>query len=193
MSRQKILSTAQRLIAERGYDGCSVSDIARQAGMSQGNIYWYFASKEEILKTILLEGFATLGSAMAEAAADTDTGVEKLDTFLRGFDALMRDKSGEEFLTIVMTLIAQGGAERFAEFGLSTQQIGAGYHRSLDAILAQGQAEGTIMPGIAPRLLSAFFFSFINGLAMMYPEEWREFPPEAIHQAALRLMGRIVT
>lgn len=188
-SRKKILATSQRLFAERGFEGCSVSDIALQAGMSQGNIYWYFSSKEEILKTILIEGFHVLGSAMAEAAANHGTGIEKLDAFLKSFNALMREEGGGEFVAIVMTLIGHGGAKRFAELGLSTHQIGAGYHQSLNAIIAQGQAEGTIMQGIDPYLLAAFFFSFINGLTLMYPGKWKNIPPDVIREAAFRLLG----
>ena len=188
-SREKILSTAQHLFAERGYDGCNVSDIARQAGMSQGNIYWYFSSKEELLKAILVEGFKTLGTTMAEAAARPGTGIEKLDYFLERFNALVKEQGGDAFTTIVTTLMAQGGVRRLAELGLSTIEIGTGYHRSLNAIIAQGQAEGLIMPGIDPNLLTTFFFSFINGLMLMYPQEWKDISHELIREAVLRLLG----
>ena len=188
-SREQILSTARRLFAERGYDGCNVSDIARQAGMSQGNIYWYFASKEELFKAVLVEGFEILGAVMAEAAARPGTGLEKLDSFLERFIVLVKDEGGDEFVTIVTTLIAQGGVRRLAELGLSTHQIGSGYHQSLNAIIAQGQAEGAVMPGIDPNVLATFFFSFMNGLMLMYPQEWKDIPYEFIREAVLRLLG----
>lgn len=188
-SRQKILTTAQRLFAEKGYTSCNVSDIAGEAGMSQGNIYWYFSSKEEILKTILQEGFAVLGSSMAEAASGSGSGREKLDVFLTNFDRLMRDKGGEEFVTIVMTLIGHGGTGRFSELGLSTEEIGKRYHQSLHTIIAQCQAEGTVLKDIAPDMLSMFFFAFINGLVLMYPDVWKEVPSERIRDAVLRLLG----
>lgn len=188
-SRQKILATAQRLFAERGYDGCSVSEIAQEAGMSQGNIYWYFQSKSELLAAVLAEGFHVLGGAFAQAAMEGETGAEKLARFLDRFDDLMRDRGGQEFITIVMTLIAQGGIRRFAELGLSTQEIGASYHSSLDAIIARAQQEGAVMQGVEPNLLATFLFSFINGLVMMYPDEWQRIPPEQIRSAAMRLLG----
>jgi TetR/AcrR family transcriptional regulator, fatty acid metabolism regulator protein len=187
-SREKILSTARRLFAEKGYDGCNVSDIARDAGMSQGNIYWYFSSKKEIYTAVLAEGFGALGAVMAEAASGTSSAAEKLDLFLGNFTNLMKEQGGEEFVSIAVTLIAQGGIQRLSEFGLSTNQIGAGYHQYLNAIFAQGQAEGVFMPGIDPNLLSTFFFSFINGLMFMYPDEWKNIPDEVIRAAVLRLV-----
>jgi AcrR family transcriptional regulator len=188
-SRQQILATAQRLFAELGYDGCNVSDIASQAGMSQGNIYWYFSSKEELFKAVLAEGFNTLGNAMAEAAARPGTSIEKFDFFLERFNTFMKDEGGDEFSSIVITLLAGGGMRRLEKLGHSTQEIGAGYHHSLNAIFAQGQEEGAITPDIAPNLLSTFFFSFVNGLMIMYPDEWKDIPYEVIREAAVRLLG----
>ncbi|HEX2993474.1 MAG TPA: TetR/AcrR family transcriptional regulator [Anaerolineales bacterium] len=188
-SRQKILSTAQKLFAERGYDGCSVSDIARQAGMSQGNIYWYFSSKKELFKAVLVEGFEVLRKVMAEAAERPGTGIEKLDFFLEQFDLLMKEQDGEEFVAIIITLLGHGGIGRFEELGLSTHQIGAGYHQALNVIFAQGKVDGTIPTNVDPNLLSTFLFSFLNGLMLMYPDEWKDISPELIRGAVFRLLG----
>ncbi len=188
-SREKILSTARRLFAEQGYDGCNISDIACQAGMSQGNIYWYFPSKEELFKAVLVEGFNTLEAVIAEAVSHPGTGIEKLDFFLERFNTLLKEQGGKEFLSIVGTLIIQGGVSRLSELGFSTGQIGTGYQRSLNVIFAQGQVEGLFLPGIDPNLLSIFFFSFINGLILVYPDEWKDIPYELIREAMLRLLG----
>jgi hypothetical protein len=42
---------------------------------------------------------------------------------------------------------------------------------------------------LEPNLLTTFFFSFINGLILMYPRQWREIPDEVIREALLRLLG----
>ncbi len=189
-SREKILAAARHLFAEKGYAGCNVSDIARESGMSQGNIYWYFPSKKEIFAAVLTEGFAELGSVMGEAAAAEGQALEKLDFFLERFFRLMKEQGGEEFVSIMVMLGAQGGLpQKLAEFGLSTHQIGASYHQSLNRIFAQGQAEGVFLLELDPNLLSTFFFSFINGLMLMYPDVWKEIPEEALRQAVRRLLG----
>lgn len=188
-SRTKIIATARHLFAERGFDGCNVSDIARQAGMSQGNIYWHFASKDELFRAVLMEGFQAIGTTMTQAATSQGSGLEKFDLFLGRFLALCRDQNGEEFVNLVMTFIAQGGSRQFAEAGISTEQIGAGYHQAMNAIFSQGQSEGDFQAGLDPNLLTTFLFSFVNGLMMMYPVEWRGIPVEVIREALLRLLG----
>ena len=188
-SREKLLNTARQLFAERGYAGCSMSDIARSAKMSKANIYWYFSSKQELFRAVLMDGFQELGTLMNNAATSSDPAIEKLNTFLKNFITLSKDQSGDEFITIVFNFIAQGGTEKFAELGISTLEIGSGYHQALNTIFAQGQAEGTISSDEAPDMLSTFFFSFINGLMLMYPVEWKDIPYETIRSALFRLLG----
>jgi len=189
-SRAKIIATARHLFAERGFDGCNVSEIAKQAGMSQGNIYWHFPSKEAIFQAVLVEGFQAIGGTMTESAMSEGNGLEKFNRFLSAFLSLSREQGGDEFVMIMLTFLAQGGVGKFAEFGISTEQIGSGYHQVLNAIFAQGQADGSFRTDLDPNLLTTFFFSFINGLMLMYPREWRGIPDEVIREALLRLLDR---
>ena len=46
--KQEILSGALLVFARKGYDKTTISDIARELGISQGLCYRYYASKEEI-------------------------------------------------------------------------------------------------------------------------------------------------
>jgi AcrR family transcriptional regulator len=188
-SRAKILSTARKLFAEKGFAGCKISEVARISGMSQGNIYWYFSSKEELFSAVLMEGFETLGSMMKEAAVRSGTSIEKLDYFLASFLDLSKEQGGDEFFAVVFNFLAQGGVDRFTEFGISTHAIGASYHQALNTILEQGQLEGVITREDDPDLLSTFLFSLIIGLMIMYPVEWKDIPYETIREAVFRLLG----
>ncbi|MBA7846581.1 TetR family transcriptional regulator [Klebsiella sp. RHBSTW-00484] len=53
--RVEIVAAAQKCLAEKGLHGASVADIARQAGLSVGQLYRIFASKEEIVEAIVSE------------------------------------------------------------------------------------------------------------------------------------------
>ncbi len=51
--RQKILNSARDILIEEGYRGCTMRAIARGAGITVGNLYSYFDSKEAIYKQIV--------------------------------------------------------------------------------------------------------------------------------------------
>lgn len=51
-TKARILSTAERLFSEVGFDKARVDDIAKEAGVNKALIYYYFESKDEILETL---------------------------------------------------------------------------------------------------------------------------------------------
>ena len=67
--RGRILEAAAGAIAESGFHGMSMRALARAAGMSLGNSYNYFASKEEILFAIQKGAFEVLIASAGEALA----------------------------------------------------------------------------------------------------------------------------
>jgi len=53
--RQHIVTAAERVFAERGFEATKVQDISKLAGLSMGTIYAIFPSKEELFRAILAE------------------------------------------------------------------------------------------------------------------------------------------
>lgn len=55
-SKSAILEAAKYLFAKKGYDGTSISNIAKESGAAKSLIYYYFNNKEDIMSEILEEG-----------------------------------------------------------------------------------------------------------------------------------------
>jgi AcrR family transcriptional regulator len=53
--RKKIIDTAAKLFAERGFENTTTRDICKATGMSHAMIYYYFEDKESLLNEILDE------------------------------------------------------------------------------------------------------------------------------------------
>ncbi|WP_037075356.1 TetR/AcrR family transcriptional regulator [Pseudonocardia spinosispora] len=62
-----IIEASIAVMAEHGYHGTSVRDIAERAGLSPAALYHHFASKQEVLATIMERGIDTLLARTAEA------------------------------------------------------------------------------------------------------------------------------
>lgn len=52
-TRQQIVEAADRLFYERGYEATSFGDIAQAVGLSRGNFYYHFKTKDEILAAVI--------------------------------------------------------------------------------------------------------------------------------------------
>src|ERR1700742_3905695 len=53
--RQQIMDGARRVFLEDGFDGASIGDVVRAAGISKGTLYAYFPSKEKLFETLVFE------------------------------------------------------------------------------------------------------------------------------------------
>lgn len=52
---EKILLSAEQVFAEKGYAGASMGEIAQLAGLPKSNVHYYFSTKEELYRDVLLE------------------------------------------------------------------------------------------------------------------------------------------
>jgi AcrR family transcriptional regulator len=63
----EILDAALKIFAAKGFAAARMDDIAREAGVTKGTIYLYFADKETLFKALVRE---SIGTALGAVAAD---------------------------------------------------------------------------------------------------------------------------
>lgn len=54
-TKSNILEAAQKIFSDKGFTKASLSDIAREAGVTRGAIYWHFENKTELLAALMEE------------------------------------------------------------------------------------------------------------------------------------------
>lgn len=91
-TRQKVLQAARDMFIERGYEGATIRDIARAAGMSTGAVFASFTDKPELFDAILSEDFAALLDPMKDAAS---TAPSARDALVAMFGAAYRAHSAQ--------------------------------------------------------------------------------------------------
>ncbi|MBX9747846.1 MAG: TetR family transcriptional regulator [Hyphomonadaceae bacterium] len=71
--KQAIVTTAAALFASDGYEGASVSDIAKRGAITKSLIYHYYKSKEDILYDVMISHVQDLETAASEIMADKES------------------------------------------------------------------------------------------------------------------------
>ena len=91
-TKNLIFESAIKIFSESGYRGSTMDDIATNAGLAKGTLYYHFASKEEIFNFIVEEGLKILQNQVIEIQDINIGPVEKLIkicriqlTFLYGY------------------------------------------------------------------------------------------------------------
>lgn len=135
--RGEILAAAARCFARSGFHQTSMQAICAEAGMSPGNLYRYFPSKEAIISAIAERD-------RAQAAADF-AAVNDAPDFFSGFAALGRqylvERSDEE---IALCLEIMAEARRNPEVRRIHQTIQSDVHAGLVAILRRAAERGEL-------------------------------------------------
>ena len=70
---EELVAAALEVFVERGYEGTTLADVARRAGVTKGTIYLYFENKEALFKAVVRETIVPV-IAQGEALARSFTG-----------------------------------------------------------------------------------------------------------------------
>ena len=81
--RVELLDYSARQFASQGYHPTSVTDIVDGLGVGKGVFYWYFASKEELLRQILTDAQRDLRRTQRQAIADEPDPVRRIEAGIR--------------------------------------------------------------------------------------------------------------
>src|SRR5262245_61796735 len=84
-TRDAVFDSAASGFAKSGFDGVSVDDIARDAGVNKAMIYYHFADKLALYRAVLADGLSRMGAIVDAIASSADTPAAKLDRFIEAF------------------------------------------------------------------------------------------------------------
>ncbi len=77
-TKDLIFKSAIKIFSESGYRGATMDDIAINAGLAKGTLYYHFNSKEEIFNFIVEEGIKILQSQVSEIQKMNIDPIQKL-------------------------------------------------------------------------------------------------------------------
>jgi AcrR family transcriptional regulator len=136
-TRDAILTTARRIVHEKGPDGLSMREIARRIDYSPAGLYEYFGSKEEIIGELCAEGFRRLTAHLLLP----DPALPSLEYLLQqGLNYVAFARANADFFLLMFTT-----APLFAPQGFV---LGDAEVDSLEAVLLQSPAFLALFDGV---------------------------------------------
>jgi AcrR family transcriptional regulator len=158
--RQQILDAALTVFSCKGFHAANVSDVAAQAGVSQGTIYWYFDSKEELFTAAMLSVFVDFGQEVVASLEACETASEKL----RALGQTMEDFVGKLEGIFIMFLGYWASSPSRAEAGRFWVDLLVEYKDIIVDVIEEGVENGEFRPVDAEALVWALMAAY-DGLA----------------------------
>lgn len=158
--RRQILDGARRVFLASGFDGASMGEIARIAGVSKGTLYVYFDGKEGLFEALTVEEKSGLAEALFQLDADDPDVAAVLTRLGSSYLAMM---VRPEHISIIRMVI--GASEKFPRFGQAFFEAGpaCGVAR-LNGYLAAQVAAGRLRGGDTELMAKQFLHLAQAGL-----------------------------
>ena len=109
--RRQILDGARKVFMDLGFDGASMGEIARVAGVSKGTLYVYFADKNRLFEAIVEQEVLEQGKVAFNFDPERDVATT-LREFGQAYIELLCRPGGGSAIRTVMAI-----AERMPEVG----------------------------------------------------------------------------
>ena len=156
-TREALIDAAERVFRRDGVTRTSLADVAAEAGMTRGAIYWHFRDKAQLLEAMCARTVLPLDAALAESASGSPD--DPLAT-LRGLavGALVRLAQDPHLHAVFEILfhkceLTGDLAERSAVRARDRARCLGGVERLVRLAIHQGQLPGDTDPALAARLL----------------------------------------
>ena len=154
----EIVRVAYRLIAERGLEGLRFADVVREAGINNGTLLYYFASKDALIQAV--------GAYLVELFSDSpqpgEPGLE-LDPLaqLRWEFADARDRLHSDVSVVYTELLAR--SQRDPAVAAMLREIDAAWRGWLCDILERGRESGVFRADMDTNVVATTIMAFIRG------------------------------
>src|ERR1700739_2218104 len=79
LTRARILDAAAHVLSVKGYAGLRLTDVAAEAEIQAPAIYYYYASRDELIEEVMWAGIADMREHVARALSELPAGTPPLD------------------------------------------------------------------------------------------------------------------
>jgi AcrR family transcriptional regulator len=181
-SRDRILQAALDLITETGIDQVRLAEIARRAGMSSGQVMYYFTSKEHILLETLAWQEHEDTSNRRAALTEVTGAWQQLEMFIaRYLPTSPMDPSW------ILWMEAWARASHNRQVSAFLEELHRPWRDDLAAIVARGVEEGVFTPPVSPiEDFALRFAAVLDGLGLQGLRQMHQLSRERLMELAMQ-------
>ena len=162
-NRESLLAAAEQEFAERGLSA-SVADIARRAGVAKGTVFRHFATKEDLIASIVCAHIATLTKAARRLSDAADPGTALLE-----FLTIAADQRQQHDLTFLQSA---------SESDPRVTEVRDELHSALGTLVGRAHQSGAIRSDVTETdvfLLMCAPVHVVENLAAPKPLLWKRY------------------
>lgn len=100
-TKRLIFKAAIKVFSQNGYNGTTMDDIAKEANVAKGTLYYHFKSKEEIFKFIINGGMDIISEKLEEISKQDSDSISKLKAVCKAQLSVVYEN--RDFFKVIMS------------------------------------------------------------------------------------------
>ena len=162
-----MLGKALAVFSRKGYSATTLQDIAEEANVTRGAIYWHFAGKAELYHSLISEYSGRANAIVQQAAAEGGTLVEILQRiFVRQLQVIEDDADLRALMEL--SLFKTGLSPELEEGRQRQIAASIGLVEMLAGIMQQGVDLGLLRSDVPAKEMARSYLAFQNGLIQLW-------------------------
>lgn len=149
-TKKAIFQSAIEIFSKAGYNGATMDDIAVNAGVAKGTLYYHFKSKEEIFNYIITNGLEMMRVAVEDAVKAEENILLKIRTMCKFQLELIYEN--KDFFKVIMSQV-WGQELRQVELRKCIEE----YLKTIEKFLQEGMDNGVLKNSDSNFMAYTFF------------------------------------
>lgn len=191
--RITIMNAAERLIFAKGAPNTSMDDIAEEAELSKGLLYFYFRSKEDLVHSIVHRGLNILHGFFQDALREHERGIDQARAVGEAYINFSREYPNYFGLMLWFENERSPDPEP-GSYSYDCQEQGKNVLGLVAQSVVNGIADGTIRADLDPMQTAVMLWGMTHGIITVaeYKQHGHDMPmdPELLMSATLDLITR---
>jgi AcrR family transcriptional regulator len=163
LRRRQIVDAARRIIATRGTDALTIREIAKEVGISDGDVYRHFENKRDIILLLIEDIERTLLKAVKRAAHEKNKPLASLSNVLKAHLSYVEQRRGISLIIISETVRSADSDLRQRMFKVVDQYI-----CRIEELLAHGVELGQVRKDLDINTAAFTFFALVHGTVTLW-------------------------
>ena len=185
-STEQVLASALKLFVTRGYGSTSIDDIARDAGLTKGAVYFYFKGKSALLVELLTQSTALYDEIFVRMQSSGCSAPDQLEMFVEWAAGVGVRNNELLLLPILMSLEFNGQDESIEKV---INRLYDRYHAEMERVVSLGQRAGEFDESLAPREEAAVLVAFTDGMLLEWFRRSRKLDGNRLVRSAKALIA----
>lgn len=168
VTREKLLDAALKVFSKKGYVSTTLDDIAREAGVTRGALYWHFkGGKVDVFQSLIDERTAPAMGIIKGMLEKGGSPLEKVEGLLVKLMAYVEENEDYRAIQEILIYKTEVTPEMADSMKIKTQKNREAVEM-LASLIVQAKKAGEVRKDVNPRIAAVTGWCLLNGVVQTW-------------------------